>query len=216
MSDRISIVAEPRSLTGKKVKQLRKDGWIPAVIYGQKPPIHVKLENGLLRRALRVAGTSQLVDLVVGGKKVTVLTREIQQHATRGDLIHVDFYEVDMKGTVTSEAELVAINEALPTAEGMGVGTLALRALEIECAPDDLVSEIEVDLSLIETIDGVIYVKDLTMPKGVTALTDEETVVARFETISLEPEEGEEEEGFEPVADGVEVIKKGKEDEEDF
>ncbi|MCA9925416.1 MAG: 50S ribosomal protein L25 [Anaerolineales bacterium] len=216
MSDRISIVAEPRSVTGKKVKQLRKDGWIPAVIYGQKPPIHVKLENGLLRRALRVAGTSQLVDLVVGGKKVTVLTREIQQHATRGDLIHVDFYEVDMKGTVTSEAELVAINEALPTAEGMGVGTLALRALEIECAPDDLVSEIEVDLSLIETIDGVIYVKDLTMPKGVTALTDEETVVARFETISLEPEEGEEEEGFEPVADGVEVIKKGKEDEEDF
>ena len=216
MSDRISIVAEPRSVIGKKVKQLRKDGWIPAVIYGQKPPIHVKLENGLLRRALRVAGTSQLVDLVVGGKKVTVLTREIQQHATRGDLIHVDFYEVDMKGTVTSEAELVAINEALPTAEGMGVGTLALRALEIECAPDDLVSEIEVDLSLIETIDGVIYVKDLTMPKGVTALTDEETVVARFETISLEPEEGEEEEGFEPVADGVEVIKKGKEDEEDF
>lgn len=215
MSDRINIVAEPRSVTGKKVKQLRKDGWIPAVIYGQKTPVHVQLENGPLRRALRVAGTSQLVDLVVGGEKVTVLTREIQQHATRGDLIHVDFYEVDMKGTVTSEAELVAINEALPTADGMGVGTLAFRALEIECAPDDLVSEIEVDLSQIKTIDGVIYVKDLTMPKGVTALTDGETVVARFETIGLEPEEGEEEE-FEPMAEGVEVIKKGKEDEEEF
>ena len=215
MADRISITAEPRSVTGKKVKKLRKDGWIPAVIYGQQDPVNVQLENGPLRRVLRVAGTTQLVDLVVGGKKTTVLAREIQQHVTRGDLIHVDFLEVDMKGTVTSVAELVAINQSAPAAEGLGVATLRLRSLDIECAPDDLVSEIEVDMSLIETIDGVINVSDLTMPKGVTALTDPETVVASFETVSEEPEE-EEEEGFEPVADGVEVIAKGKEEEEDF
>jgi len=215
MADRISITVEPRSVIGKKVKQLRREGWIPAVIYGQKDPIHVQLENGPLRRALRVAGTTQLVDLLVDGNRTTVLAREIQQHVTRGDLIHVDFYEVDMKGTVTSEAELVAVNQAAPTADGLGVATLALRSLDIECAPDDLVSEIEVDMSMIKTIDGVLHVSDLIMPKGVTALTDSETVVARFETFFEEAGEGEGE-GYEPVADGVEVIKKGKEDEGDF
>lgn len=215
MADRISITAEPRSVIGKKVKQLRKEGWIPAVIYGKSDPTHVQLENGPLRRALRVVGTTQLVDLVVGGKKTTVLTREIQQHVTRGDLIHIDFYEVDMQGTITSVAELVAVNQSAPAAEGMGVATLAFRSLDIECSPDDLVSEIEVDMSLITTTDGVIYAKDLTMPKGVTALTDGETVIARFETF-VEEEEEEEEEGFEPVADGVEVITKGKEEEEEI
>ncbi len=214
MTDRISITAEPRSVIGKKVKQLRREGWIPAVIYGKNDPIHVQIENGPLRRALRVAGTTQLVELKIGGKKTTVLTREIQQHVTRGDLIHIDFYEVDMKETITSVAELVAINKSAPAAEGMGVATLALRSLDIECLPDNLVSEIEVDMSLIKTVDGVIHVADLTMPEGVTAMTDGETVVARFETFVEEEEE--EAEGFEPVADGVEVITKGKEDEEDF
>ena len=214
MADRISITAEPRSVIGKKVKQLRKEGWIPAVIYGKNDPIHVQIENGPLRRALRVAGTTQLVELLVGDKKTTVLTREIQQHVTRGDLIHIDFYEVDMKETITSVAELVAINAAAPAADGLGVATLALRSLDIECLPDNLVSEIEVDMSLIKTVDGVIHVADLTMPEGVVAMTDGETVVARFETF-MEEEEEEEEEGFEPVADGVEVITKGKE-EEDF
>ncbi len=215
MTDRISITAEPRSVIGKKVKQLRREGWIPAVIYGKDDPIHVQIENGPLRRALRVAGTTQLVELLVGDKKTTVLTREIQQHVTRGDLIHVDFYEVDMKETITSVAELVAVNNAAPAADGKGVATLALRSLDIECLPDNLVSEIEVDMSLIKTVDGVIHVADLTMPEGVTAMTDGETVVARFETF-MEEEEEEEEEGYEPVADGVEVITKGKEDEEDF
>jgi len=214
MADRISITAEPRSVIGKKVKQLRKEGWIPAVIYGKKDPIHVQIENGPLRRALRVAGTTQLVELEVGGKKTTVLTREIQQHVTRGDLIHIDFLEVDMKETITSVAQLVAVNSAAPAAEGMGVATIAFRSLDIECLPDNLVSEIEVDMSLITTVDGVIHVSDLTMPEGVTALTDGETVVARFETF-MEEEEEEEEEGFEPVADGVEVIAKGKEEEEE-
>lgn len=217
MSERLTIEAEPRSVTGKKVKRLRNDGIIPAVIYGQKEPVNIQLNNRLLRRVLRVAGTSQLIDLDMNGKKRTVLAREIQQHATRGDLIHVDFLEVDMKVTITSEAELVAVGQAAPHADGMGVGTLALRSVEIECLPDDLISEIEVDMTQIETIDDVLYVSDLPVPEGVTILTDPDTVIARFETVQMEEEEEEEEESLldMPAADAVEVIGKGKEDEEE-
>jgi large subunit ribosomal protein L25 len=155
------------------------------------------------------------VDIAVGKKKHTVLVREVQSHVTRGDLIHIDFQEVDLKVTITAEAELVAVGASLPAAEGLGVATLALRTVEIESLPDALVSEIEVDFSKIETPDDVIYVRDLTTPEGVTILTDPETTVARFEYAQLVEEEEEEEELFVPAADSVEVVGKGKEDEEE-
>ena len=218
MAERIAINAESRSVVGKKVKRLRKQGIIPAVVYGQNEPAHIQLENLSLRRALRVAGTSQLLNLTVDGKKkVTVLAREIQQHLTRGDLIHVDFYEVDMKQTIRTDVELVAINMAVPEVEGLGVGALTMRTVEIECLPDDLISEIEVDMSKIETLTSLLSIGDLAVPKGVTILADENTTIARFQ-ITREEVEEEDEDGIEmdPTADSVEVIAKGKEEEEDF
>ncbi len=216
MSDeRLMITAEPRTAVGKKVKQLRRTGMIPAVIYGQKESVNIQLENLSLRRLLRQAGSTHLVDISLGNSKRTVLVREVQSHVTRGDLVHVDFIEVDMKMLITAEADLVAVGESKPATEGLGVATLTLRSVEIESLPDALVSEIEVDLSQIETPDDVIYVSDLVAPEGVTILTDPETTVARFEYEKMAEEEEEEEELFVPAADAVEVVGKDK-DEDDF
>ncbi len=215
MSDRASMVAEPRAVVGKKVKQLRRNGLIPAVIYGQKEPVNIQIENHLLRRVLRSVGQTNLIDVELGDKTYTVLAREVQQHLTRGDLIHVDFLEVDLKVVVTAEAQLKAVGESVPGSENMGVATLALRAVEIECLPEDLLDEIEVDFSMIKTVDDVITVGDLTLPKGIAMVTDSDIVVARFERFKEEEEEEEEEEDlFMPSADAVEVIKKGKEEDE--
>ena len=214
MSERIIIEAEPREIPGKQVGQLRRDGWIPGVIYGRKEPVAVQMEQKALRRALRTVGTTHLADVKVGGQLRTVLVREIQQHATRGDLVHIDFMEVDMKSKLRASAELVTVGVAAPEAEGLGAATLMLREVDIECLPDDLVAEIEIDLSAIKTADDTIYVKDITAPKGVEILTDPEQVVARFEFAAAEEVElGEETEGG---ADAVEVISRGKKDEEDF
>ncbi len=215
MSDRASMVAEPRAVVGKKVKQLRRNGLIPAVIYGQKEPVNIQIENHLLRRVLRSVGQTNLIDVELGDKTYTVLAREVQQHLTRGDLIHVDFLEVDLKVVVTAEAQLKAVGESVPGSENMGVATLALRAVEIECLPEDLLDEIEVDFSMIKTVDDVITVGDLTLPKGIAMVTDSDIVVARFERFKEEEEEEEEEEDlFMPSADAVEVMKKGKEEDE--
>lgn len=216
MSDeRLVITAEPRTIVGKKVKQLRRTGMIPAVIYGQEESVNIQLENLSLRRVLRQAGSTNLVDISLGKSKRTVLVREIQSHVTRGDLVHVDFIEVDMKVIITAEAHLVAVGESKPATQGLGVATLALRSVEIESLPDALVSEIEVDFTQIKTPDDVIYVGDLVAPEGVTILTDPETTVARFEYEKMVEEEEDEDELFVPAADAVEVVGRDK-DEDDF
>ena len=217
MSDRITIVAEPRTVTGKKVKQLRRQGYVPGVIYGQRDPIHVQMEVNELRRALRIAGTTQLTTLDVKGKEYTVLAREIQQHVYRKDIMHVDFMEVDMASTITSEVELVGVGESPIAAQGEGMVTLSLYSITIECLPDDLISQIEVDLSVIESPTDTITVADIAVPKGVTVLTEPETLVANFqiERAVLEEEEEEEEELDIAEAGDVEVIARGKEEEDE-
>jgi large subunit ribosomal protein L25 len=212
--DRLAIDAEQRAVVGKKVKTLRRIGMIPAVIYGINDPITIQLENKILRRVLRRAGTTNLINISFEGQTRTVLAREIQQHLTRGDLIHVDFQEVDLKVKITAEASLVLVNSSKMMEDGIGSDVLTLTSVDIEALPDDLIAEIEVDASLILSADEAIYVSDLVVPDGVTILADPETAVARFQYAQLEVEEEEEEE-FEATADDVEIIDKGKEEEEE-
>ena len=212
MSDRITIVAEPRTVTGKKVRRLRRDGYVPGVIYGQSEPVKIQMDVKPLRRALRVAGTGQLTTIEVGGREYTVLAREIQQHVTRRDIIHVDFLEVDMTSTIRSEADLIGFGESAIAATGEGTIITVLYSVEIECLPDALVSQIEFDLTAIETAEDTITVGDLEVPEGVTILNDPETTIARFEYARAEEEE-EEEELEDLEAGDVEIV--GREDEEE-
>ncbi len=214
MSDRVMIVAESRTVTGKKVKKLRRDGFIPGVIYGQSEPVNIQMDVKPLRRALRVAGTTQLATIDVDGKEYTVLARQIQQHVTRRDIVHVDFLEVDMAVTIRSEAEIVAVGESALSESGEGMISIALYSIEIECLPDALISEIEVDLSTIENVDDTIVVGDLDIPDGVTVLNDPDTLIARFTYARADVEE-EEEELEDLEAGDVEVIGRD-EDEEDL
>ena len=218
MDERVTLEAETRVVAEERAKNLRRDGMIPAVIYGQGENTLVKVENLSLRRVLREAGTTNLIDINVGKKTRTVVVKEVQSHITRGDLIHVDFYEVDMGAKIVVDAELTTTGIAAPVAEGLGTTALVLYSVQIECMPDDMISQIEVDLTRIEKPEDMIYVRDLPISKGVEVLTDPDAVVVRFEYTPIEEEEEEEEEEelmFAPAADEVEVITKGKQVEEE-
>jgi large subunit ribosomal protein L25 len=220
MAERVTVDAQTRTIIGKQTRQLRREGQIPAVIYGQRDPIHVQIENLSLRRALRTAGMNELIDIKVGGRKITVLAREIQQHPTHGDLLHVDFYEVNMRETIQADVHLLIVGEVAEELRPLGEIIQVLHAVTVECLPGDLISEIEVDISGIESPDQAIYVSDLTPPQGVTILTDPESAITSFEYFREEEEEEEEEETlFAEEAEEVEVIAKGKaadeEEEED-
>lgn len=211
MSDRLTIEAEPRTVVGKQVGALRRAGLVPGVIYGQGSVLNVQIEAKPLRRVLRVAGKTQLVNVNVAGQQYTTLVREIQQHPTRGDVQHIDFMKVDMHQKITSEAELVAVGVAAPTRAGLGEPVLILRSVGIECLPDALISEIQVDLSMITSPDHTIYVKDLQVPAGVTILADPDEALTVFEYVPTGEEEAED---YVPSADSVEVIGRGKREEE--
>jgi large subunit ribosomal protein L25 len=149
----------------------------------------------------------------MNGKGYTVLAREIQQHVTRRDILHVDFLEVDMASTIRSEADLISVGESPLAETGEGIIAQVLHSVEIECLPDNLVSQIEFDISTIETTDDSITIADLVVPEGITILADPETLIARFEYPPVEQEE-EEEELEEMEAGDVEVI--GREEEEEM
>ncbi len=204
MTDRVTIAAASRTVTGKKVKQLRHEGLVPGVIYGQRDPINIQMDIKPLRRALREVGTTQLADLDVDGKTFTVLAREIQQHLTRRDILHVDFMEVDLKQVITSTAELVGVGIAAPEEDGDGTVAFVLFEVDIEALPEALVPQIKVDLSQIQTVNDVILVGDLVVPEGVTILTDPEAAAVRFQVAM-----GEE------IEEELEELEEGEFEEED-
>jgi large subunit ribosomal protein L25 len=173
--------------------------------------MHIQIENLSLRRALREAGTNELIDIAVGGSKITVLAREIQQHPTRGDVLHVDFYEVNMRETIHAEVRLVISGHMAEELRPLGQLVQVLHHVTVECLPGDLISEIEVDVSGIAAPDEAILVNNLTPPAGVTILTDPESAITSFEYFREEEEEAEAE-GllFGEEGEEVEVIAKGK------
>lgn len=217
MAERVTFEAQKRTQLGKKSKQLRRDGLVPAVVYGQSDPRHIQVDRIPLRRALRQAGTNELIDITVNGETLTVLAREIQQHPTRGDVIHVDFYEVNMAEKIVAEIALVMTGEPASDLRTMGQVTQILHGIEVECLPGDLISEIEFDVSHLSSPDDLIYVHEIELPETMTLITDPEATVTSFDYFREEEEEEEEEEDllFATAADEVEVIGRGKEDEDE-
>lgn len=205
----IELNGQKRSVLGKKVKNLRREGLVPAVLYGHETaPVPLQVEERELNRVLAQAGEHRLIALKVGRAKnpQMALTRDVQWNTITGRPIHVDFYAVVMTEKITTEAPLVFVGEA-PAADLAGTILLQnLDEVEIECLPGDLIEAIEVDVSELKGIDQTIYVKDLRVPPTVAILTDAEEVVAKVTWAARE-----EVEKVVPVAPAeVEVIAKGK------
>lgn len=216
MSERIEIGAMERTVVGKKSRSLRASGQIPAIIYGRSEALKIQLEEVELMRTLKAAGGATLIDIDVTGEKHIVLAREVQRHATKRNILHVDFYEVDMKATIKVNATLVGVGESVPETDGLGSTSMVIHVLTIETTPDLLISEIEVDLTQIEKPNDMIFVRDLPIPEGVKVLANPNQVVARFEYTRIVEEEETVEDLLAPAADDVEVISKGKADEEEI
>jgi len=211
--EQVELKTQKREVLGKKVKSLRREGLIPAVLYGHETAsVPLQVEERELNRVLAQAGGHRLIALKVGRsrKRQMALAREVQWDVISGKPLHVDFYAVVMTEKITTAVPLVLVGEA-PAAERVGAMVLqGLDEVEIECLPGDLIEAIEVDLSGLEEIDQAIFVKDLPVPPTVEILTDTEETVARVTWAAAEVEE--EEEVVPITPEEVEVIAKGKEE----
>jgi len=214
----IVIEAKKREIIGKQVKALRRDGWIPAVIYGPEiEPIAISLDAKIANRLLPGITSSQFIIVDVEGEQFTTLVRDRQQHVIHNNLLHVDFMSVSMTETLRTSVPIVLLGEAPALGEG-GILVTGQEYLDVQSLPKDLPERVSIDISSLVSIGDAIYVRDLEMPEAVEVLTDEDEMVVLVTAPALIVEEEEEgaEELFVDEEAEPEVIERGKkEDEED-
>ncbi len=209
------LQADTREDTGKGVaRKLRAAGRVPGVLYGQGvESVALSVDAREMFRVLHGgAGANALVDLVVDGQDHLAMAREIQRDHVHNTLLHIDFLAVSRTETITTSVPVVETGEAAGVKEG-GVVEHHLREVTVECFPQDVPDQIEVDVTDIE-LGGMVHVSDLMAPEGVLIVTSVEDAVLSIITpavlrveadLSVPGEEGVEavpaaEEGEEPEA----------------
>lgn len=184
-----TLTAKRRTETGRQVKALRRSGLMPAVMYGHdKESVALSVDQKTFVKLYNEAGGSTLVALTVDeDKPVKVLIHDVEVSALRNEATHADFYIVNLKEKLRTEVplEFVGTSDAVEI-EGGSMITIK-DAVEIECFPDDLVSEITVDLSKLKTFDDTITVADLIVPETIVILDEpDQTLVSVAEPRSEE------------------------------
>lgn len=186
---RIPLHAEERTILGKKVKGLRQQGFIPAHVFGKKLDTeHVSVKVLDFKKVYAAAGASGLVDLKIGEEKVRpVLIRDVQLDPLRGNPLHIDFYQVNLKEKVSVPVPIVLIGEEPELVHiGEAVVIQPLSEVEVEALPSELPENIEVDINKLQAIDDAILVSNLKIPAGVAILTDPEAVVVKLDSAVTE------------------------------
>ena len=207
------ITLESKKRDNKNTAALRKEGMIPAVVYGPKQePISIAVARPDFERAYRQAGETSVVMLKIEGDgEKSALIHDVQYHPVKDILVHADFYVIEKGKEVEVSIPLTFVGVA-PAVKEMG-GTLVkvLHELTVKGDPTKLPHEIEVDISALETLDSHIAAKDIALPEGIALVDNPDEVVASVSVAEEEPEEETEE-----AADisSIEVEKKGKQEEE--
>lgn len=173
MANRVSLKAVQRPGTGRKaVKQTRRTGFVPAVLYGggKSQPLAVEVKD--LTNVFH-SSTSEniLVDLEIkdDAKKRLALVQDVQHHCLKDTILHVDFQEIDEQQKLHVEVPVIGLGEPVGVRTEGGILDHVLRTLKLECLPKDLPDHIEVDISQLQ-LNQSIHVKEVALPQGVTAL----------------------------------------------
>ena len=179
MSESIRLSAEDRS-EEKPVSTMRKNGRIPAILYGHGHESRMLAVPYLeFSRAYKEAGENTIVELSLDGEKpVNTLIYDVQTDPLTGKFLHIDFYQVRMNVKVDASVPLVFVGESLAVRGSGGVLVKALDEVEVSCLPGNIPHEFSVDISALATFDDQIHVSDIIVPEGVEMLSDPDTVVA--------------------------------------
>jgi len=170
--------AEKREVLGKKVKGLRREGKLPAVIYGQEiEPISITLDTKQVHKVLKVVGANTLISIKVGKEEFLTLVREIQREVIVRDLLHMDFQAVSLEETITTSLPVVMVGVAPVVEDFEALLIVSMDELQIEAKAKDLPDTISVDVSNMMEIGDNILVKDLVISGDVTILDDPDGIV---------------------------------------
>lgn len=182
--NRLSLKADERTILGKKVKHLRRDGFVPGHVYGNKVETeHVTVNLKDFTTTFKQAGETGLIDLKIGTEKIRpVLVRGVQYDPIKGVPLNIDFYQVNLKEKVTVPVPIVLVGDE-PESVHMGetVVLQVLSEVEVEALPTDLVENIEVNIEALKNVDDAITVEQLNYNREtLTVLAEPDEVVVKL------------------------------------
>lgn len=208
----LQLEAKIRKIKKKKVKSLRRNKILPAVLYGSKikDSLLLEVDEKEFEKVYSLAGESSLVSLKVGDKNIPVLIHEIQKDRLTGKVIHIDFYNPSLEKEVEVTVPIILEGEALAVKELGGTLVKNIAELKVKSVPDKLPHEIKVDISVLKTFEDRILIKDLKLPEGVKVSHSPEEIlffVAKPEKVEEELEK--------PIEEKVEQVEKVKKPEKE-
>lgn len=181
----ITLTATPREkVSNTKLGRARREGKIPAIMYGghKATPQMLWVDFLTFAKVYAVAGESSIISLALDkGKKASVIVQELEHDAMTDRVSHIDFFEVSMNEELEARIPLEFVNEAPAVREMGGILVKTLEEVEVTCLPKDLPHSIAIDLSALVDFSIHIQVKDLVLPQGVKVLTDELTTIVLVE-----------------------------------
>lgn len=188
MADRVELAIAPRAVLGKKTKQLRKAGIIPANITGHnEPPQAVQVDAVLFDRLRRAHHSTSILTLKMPDATTqTALIRHVAHAPKSGKIIHVDFARVSLTERMTMKLPLNFVGESPAVKNEGGVLLHLVESLEVECLASDIVDNVDVDISSITEIDGTLHASDVKLPQGFTMLTDPTEPIAKVASTRAE------------------------------
>ena len=200
MSDR-SLTAELRTETRKgAARRLRRQGRIPAVMYGHRDPVLLSIDAREFSRKFQRISESTIIHLSAGDDTYDVLVKDFQIDHIIERLEHIDFFEIERGRILRARVMLHFVGNPIGVREG-GLQELLVHEVEVESLPRDLPERIDVEIEQLG-VGQSLHVSDLVVPEGVRLLTSQDQVVALIAHKVEEEDEEEEEEGEEEALEG--------------
>lgn len=197
-----TLNAKKRELVGRRVKQLRREGVLPANIYGKKAKsqaIQVSLADFI--KVYKKVGETGIVDLTVDSKKKPALIHSVQLDPVSDNFIHADFLQVNLKEKVTAQVPVELTSASPGEKEGKGIVVQQIDEVEVEALPTNLPEKFEVDLSKLKEVDDAVFIKDISYDKEKVKIeSDANRLIVKLEPLRKEEVEPKEEEGVEEEA----------------
>jgi large subunit ribosomal protein L25 len=208
------IEASRRSVTGKKVSVLRREGKLPGVVYGHKFTSEpIIMDSKAATKVLNSVTSSSIVTLVIDGVEHAALVREKQRDYLRNLYIHVDFQAVSQTEKIRTKVGITLTGLAPAIKDFNGVVVEGIDAIEVEALPKDLPEQFIIDVSHLANIGDAIYLKDIAIPTNVEVMDSPEEMIVLITSPAAEEVEPEATAAEGEVAE-PEVIEKGKKDED--
>ena len=178
----IAVALDERTVIGKGLHQLRRDGLVPAVVHDHgKTSIHVSGDFAALSKVYATAGKHHPVELTIGSKHHLALIKHVDFEPTKHRMRHVVFQAIKQNETVSAEIPVVLIGEEIPAEKKSLLVLKQLDHVQVEALPKDLPDELTVDATTLEEVGDHLTVADLKVPSGVKVLTEPEMQIAIVE-----------------------------------